>query len=243
MAATPAGKGKKKNSPAKQARGRGRPRTIDDNVDRRDLILNAAEALFGVHGFHGVTVREVAEESGVDPGLLTYYFDSKRGLFDAVLTRRAELVNAKRLMTMARYEASTRTLSVEGCLQAFFEPVLDYWEKGGDGWRNYLRLIALVNNTPAWGGNAMTQYFDPVVQKLIELLRKALPTARDEDLYWGYHFVSGALSLSFAETGRIDHLSNGLCHSNDVSAIRKRLAPFLAVGFAELTRRAARDRK
>lgn len=243
MASKHVGKVKKERAPAKQARGRGRPRTIDDSVDRRDLILNAAETLFSLHGFHGVTVREVAEESGVDPGLLTYYFDSKRGLFDAVLTRRAEVVNAKRLMTMARYESNARTLSVEGCLQAFFEPVLDYWEKGGDGWRSYLRLIALVNNTPAWGGNTMTQYFDPVVQKLIELLRKALPNARDEDLYWGYHFVSGALSLSFAETGRIDQLSDSLCLSSDVGAIRKRLAPFLAVGFMELTRRAARDRK
>ncbi len=240
------GQAKTKRAPRKSGkhpRGPGRPRTINDNVDRRDLILDAAEALFGRHGFHGVTVREVAEESGVDPGLLTYYFESKRGLFDAVLNRRAEMTNANRLLSMARYEANARALTVEGCLQAYFEPILDFWENGGDGWRNYLRLIALVNNTPGWGGDTMTQYFDPVVQKLIELLRKALPSARDEDLYWSYHFVSGALSLSFAETGRIDQLSGGVCRSTDVDAIRKRLAPFLAVGFAELARRATRERK
>jgi hypothetical protein len=115
--------------------------------------------------------------------------------------------------------------------------VLDLWETGGSGWKNYMRLIALVNNTPAWGGEAMTRYFDPVILKLIDLMRRALPDARDEDLYWSYHFVSGAIALSFAETGRIDILSGGRCRSGDVQAVRERIAPFLASGFIELARR------
>lgn len=233
---------KRKVKPA-PGRGRGRPRFFDEGVDRRQTLLDAAEALFCVHGFHAVTVREVAREAGVDPALPIYYFEFKRGLFDAVLMRRAEIVNANRLLSMARYEAAAKTLTVEGCLQAFFEPVLEWWEKGGPGWKNYLRLIALVNNTPAWGGETMNRYFDPVIQKLIELLRRVIPGARDEDLYWCYHFVSGALSLSFAETGRIDQLSGGLCRSGDVQAVRERLAPFMAVGFVEMTRRATRNRK
>lgn len=218
---------------------RGRPRRPLEVVDRRDGILDAAEGLFCVHGFHGVTVRAVAREAGVDPALLNYYFTSKRGLFDAVFLRRAEIVNSQRQHSMNRYEASTAAMTVEGCLQAFFEPVLQWWETGGDGWRNYLRLVALVNNTPTWGGQTMTQFFDPVIQKLIDMLRTCLPEARDEDLYWCYHFVSGALSLSFADTGRIDNLSGGLCRSNDVAAVRKRLAYFLASGTTDLCRRLA----
>jgi AcrR family transcriptional regulator len=221
---------------------RGRPRQHDENVDRRDGILDAAEALFGVHGFHGVTVREVGKEAGVDPALLNYYFGSKRGLFDEVFLRRARVVNERRLLSMTRYESSTPALTVEGCLQSFFEPVLLLWETGGEGWKNYLRLVALVNNTPAWGGNTMTQFFDPVIDKLIGMLRAVLPQAHDEDLYWCYHFVSGALSLSFADTGRIDNLSGGLCHSNDVPAVRKRLAYFMAAGFTALCERMAEAR-
>ena len=223
--------------PAAQSRGRGRPRFRDEGGDRRDVILDAAEALFSLHGFYGVTVRQVGVEAGVDPALLGYYFESKRGLFDAVFLRRAEVVNGNRLLSMARYEASTDDLTVEGCLQAFFEPVLQWWETGGQGWKNYLRLVAMANNTPTWGGDTMARFFDPVIQKLIDLLRRALPDARDEDLYWCYHFVSGALSLSFAETGRIDKLSGGLCRSGDVHAVRERMAPFLAAGFIELCRR------
>jgi len=200
-------------------------------LDRRDLILDAAEAQFAAHGFYGVTLREVAFEASVDPALLGYYFGSKQGLFDAVLLRRAELANASRLLSMARYEAGAKTLTVEGCLEAFFEPVFEWWETGGPGWKNYMRLIALVNNTPAWGGETMVRYFDPVIHKLIDLLRKALPGASDEDLYWCYHFVSGALCMTIAQTGRIDQLSGGLCKSGDAREVRRRMAAFLAPGF------------
>ncbi len=233
----------KKNPPSKaaskekapHAAGRGRPRQ-DDSVDRRDTILDAAEALFCVNGFHGVTVREVAKVVGVDPAMLNYYFDSKRGLFDAVFQRRAEVVNTQRVQSMNRYRDSTAAMTVEGCLQAYFEPVLHLWETGGDGWKNYMRLVALINITPSWGSGVMTQHFDPVIHKLIEMWREVLPEAREEDLYWSYHFVSGALSLSFADTRRIDALSGGLCHSGDVAAVRKRMAYFMAAGTTQLCR-------
>ncbi len=225
-------------TPAKKPRAatRGRPRQHDDAVDRRDAILDAAEALFCVNGFHGVTVREVASMVGVDAALLNYYFETKRGLFDAVFRRRAEVANTERMISMNRYRDSTAATTVEGCLQAYFEPVLRLWETGGDGWRNYLRLVALINITPTWGSEVMHQHFDPVVHKLIELLREALPEARDEDLFWCYHFISGALSLAFADTHRIDALSEGLCQSSDIAAIRKRLAYFMAAGTTALCR-------
>lgn len=221
------------------APSRGRPRQVEEAVDRRDVILDAGEALFSLHGFHGVTVRQVATEAGVDPALLNYYFSSKRGLFDAVFRRRAEIANTLRLDSISRYEGSTAMMTVEGCISAFVEPVLHLWEVGDDGWKNYLRLVALVNSTPSWGGKTMTEFFDPVIQRLIEVLRMVLPEARDEDLYWCYQFASGALALSFADTGRIDNLSGGLCRSGDVAAVRKRLSFFLATGTTELCRQLA----
>jgi len=233
------GRPKASKDPASRPAARGRPRLHDENVDRRDVILDSAEALFCVHGFYGVTVRQVATEAGVDPALLNYYFVSKRGLFDAVFMRRAEVVNTQRLHSLGRYRDSTAAMTVEGCLQAFFEPVLQWWETGGDGWKNYLRLVALVNNTPTWGGNTMAQHFDPVIQRLVEMLREVLPEARVEDLFWCYHFISGALSLSFADTGRIDTLSGGLCRSGDVAAVRKRMAYFMAAGTTQLCGRLA----
>src|SRR3546814_5953403 len=77
----------------------------------------------------------------------------------------------------------------------------------------------------------MDKYFDPVVLRLIDILKKALPDAAEEDIFWGYHFVTGALMLTLARTGRIDKLSQGLCHSDDYAAVKARMARFMAAGF------------
>jgi Tetracyclin repressor-like, C-terminal domain len=46
------------------------------------------------------------------------------------------------------------------------------------------------------------------------------------------------LTLTFAETGRIDTLSSGLCKSSDLDSVHERLAPYVAAGFRALCARA-----
>ena len=90
-----------------------------------------------------------------------------------------------------------------------------------------------------WGADLMDKHFDPVVLRLISLLEKALPDCAEEDIFWGYHFVSGALMLTLARTGRVDKLSGGICRSEDFAAVKERMASFLAAGFMAIC--AARD--
>src|SRR5690606_41548797 len=61
--------------------------------------------------------------------------------------------------------------------------------------------------------------------------KRALPEAAEEDIFWGYHFVTGALMLTLARTGRIDRLSGGPCRSDDYEAVQARMAKFMAAGF------------
>ena len=217
---------------------RGRP-PKEVSADSRTAILDAAEALFSQHGFDAVTMREVARQARVDSALLHYYFGDKRGLFDAVFLRRAEILNAERLQALDRYEREAgAAMTLEGVMEAFLRPVLEPSTHRGPGWRNYFALVAQVNNTPVWGGETMTRYFDPVIHRLIDLVKKVLPEAADEDLYWSYHMLSGALTLTLGQTGRIDLLSGGLCRSDDLTSACDHLVPFAAAGFrAACTRR------
>ena len=48
----------------------------------------------------------------------------------------------------------------------------------------------------------MVAHFDPVVLRLISILKRALPDYSDEDIFWGYHFVTGALMNTLARTGK-----------------------------------------
>ena len=206
--------------------------------DLRQAILDAAESLFSRHGFYGVTVRQVATEAGVDTALIHYYFGSKRELFDEVFARRAEILNTARLEAMRAYvREHAGDIRVEGIIEAFIDPLIERSMTNEEGWKNYFRLVALVNNTPAWGGETMHRFFDPVVQELIEMLKAALPDAEIRDLYWCYQFLTGAMMLTLSETGRIDQLSDGLCRSTDLQSVRTRLYAWCASGLEEVVRR------
>ncbi|MES2861431.1 MAG: TetR/AcrR family transcriptional regulator [Pseudomonadota bacterium] len=197
-----------------------------------EQMLDAAEELFSQHGLHGVTLKDVAHKIGVHTSLMHYYFADKKDLFDQVVKRRAPITIDRRMEALDRYEIECKGKpTVEGALHAYLDTDLDTYIKGGDGWRNYGALGAQINNTPAWGAELMDSLFDPIVLRLIGFLKRAMPDAAEEDIFWGYHFVTGALTLTLARTGRIDLLSGGLCHSEDFEAVKARMATFMAGGF------------
>lgn len=218
--------------PASAKPQRRAPTKAERRAETTEQILDAAEFLFSQHGLYGVTLKDVAKQVGVHHTLLNYYFDDKQSLFNAVFARRAPVTNERRMKAMDDYERSAGGKpTVEGALHAFLDTDLDLYISGGEGWRNYAALGAQVANTPKWGAALMDDHFDPVVLRLIDLLKKALPDCAEEDIFWGYHFVTGALMLTLARTGRIDKLSGGLCRSEDYEAVKQRMAKFMAAGF------------
>jgi AcrR family transcriptional regulator len=219
-----------------RAMGVERRKTAKKNMGAKpgkDRILDAAERLFARHGFYGVSVRDITQVAGVDVALVGYHFGSKRELFAAVFQRRAELLNPERLARLedVRRAALPGVPTLEDIVNSFTYPLLERSARGGPGWKAYFALVAQVNNSPEWGPVLMTQHFDPLVERLIAVLREAMPECPLREIYWGYQFLTGALTLTFAETGRIDKLSGGLCESSDLDSVHERLPPFVAAGF------------
>jgi AcrR family transcriptional regulator len=222
---------------------RGRPPSADA-ADLRERILDVAETLFARRGFDAVSTREVAEDAGATTAMIHYYFRTKRQLFDTVFARRSDIINEERMRRLDAYAAKAgRRATVEGAIAAFLAPVLERMRNGGAGWRSYFNLIAMVGNNHEWGGEVMTRSFDPVVQRMMAIVRIALPKAREEDLYWSYHFFSGALLLTLSETDRINRLSGGRCRSDDIDAIEPRLVRFAAAGLREVCGRRESPRR
>jgi TetR/AcrR family transcriptional regulator len=75
-----------RRSPAGAERKRDAERT-------RERILDAALVEFGEHGFAGARVGAIARRAGVNQQLISYYFDSKEGLYRA-LTERWRTISA-----------------------------------------------------------------------------------------------------------------------------------------------------
>jgi len=206
----------------------------EQRAETLEQILDAAEYLFSLQGLHGVTLRDVAQRVGVHTTLLHYYFQDKPTLFEAVFARRASVTSGRRMAALDRYaEEAGDHPTVEGALHVFLDTDLDLYIEGGEPWMNYAAFCARVSNTPE-GAALMDVHFDPVVLKLVSILKRALPDTPEEDIFWGYHFVTGSLMNTLARTGRIDRLSGGLCRSDDFLAVKARIAKFMAAGFHAL---------
>ena len=229
--------------PAKAPTGRKQSSKAQQRADTIEQILDTAEHLFSRHGLYGVTLKDVAKRVGVHHTLMNYYFKDKKALFDRVFARRAVITSTRRMTALDEYDATLKGKpTVEGALRAFLDTDLDLYIEGGEGWKNYAALGAQVSNTPEWGAQLMDENFDPVVLRLIGLLKRALPECDEVDIFWGYHFVSGALLLTLARTGRIDKLSGGLCKSEDFIAVKERMATFMAAGFIAVCKQSNRRR-
>ena len=55
--------------------------------DARDRILAAAESLFAVRGFEGVSTTQIAKEAGITQPLIHYHFKNKETLWKAAVSR------------------------------------------------------------------------------------------------------------------------------------------------------------
>lgn len=206
--------------------------TAKTKKSRKERILDAAEELFADSGYDGVTLRQIAKAAKVDVALASYHYGRKRELFDAVLYRRAEVLNQVRNDALDTCIATAKDgkPTVEAIIEAYLRPLGEIQASADGGWRHYLALIAWVNNSPKMGGELMTRYFNPLVSRFIDALRLALPDADEQALYWGYHYLSGALTLTFADTHRLDTLSKGTAISSDFKTGYAHMIPFIAAG-------------
>lgn len=219
------------------------PRASARRISTQDQILDAAEELFSRYGLHDVMLRDVTSQVGVDHSLVHYYFKDKQDLFDAVVARRTPATSEKRMAALEAYEReASGNLTVEGILRTYLDIDSDLSGKNDNGCRFYGALAAQMRKVPEHGDEEIDSYFDPVALKLISLLKKALPDCPMSDVFWGYHFATGALMLTLAQAGRIDRLSGGTCDTQNLAAVKDRLACFMAAGFRHVQETRTQER-
>jgi len=56
------------------------------------LIMESAEKLFAEKGFAGTSVRDIADEAGVNLAMISYYFGSKEKLLESIFRYRGEYI-------------------------------------------------------------------------------------------------------------------------------------------------------
>jgi AcrR family transcriptional regulator len=107
------------------------PRLLHGTVEKnRRKIERAALQLFTRKGFHGTTVREIADRAGISMGKLYIYYDTKEDIFVDLandLGRKMEAIRQKELIPLM---ASLDPDSLRALAKAIGRVVsenLDYW--------------------------------------------------------------------------------------------------------------------
>ena len=107
-----------------RAAARGEPSEQELAPNRRQNILAAAERLFAQRGFHGVSIRDIADEAGVPLALVGYYFGPKLDLYHAIFRERSGYIG-ERLTALAEAQRKAPPgLLLDEIVGAFVLPAL-----------------------------------------------------------------------------------------------------------------------
>ena len=86
------------------------------SLETRERIIATAARLFAQYGYHGVSLRQIAKETGVQASLAQYHFKNKESVFRAVFERCILPINHNRinkLDQLTRHEAEGREISLD----------------------------------------------------------------------------------------------------------------------------------
>ena len=201
----------------------------------KNRILDAAEGLFVEHGFEATSLRAITTAAGVNLAAVNYHFGSKEELFEAVLTRRLDPMNLRRvaLLTELEHLAGEGPVPCDKILSALFLPALELARDPARGGANFLRLLGRAYADPApFIRHFLSEHYAEMIARFKEAFARALPTLPRRELSWRLHFMMGALSYTLAGTDalRLIHEIAPADGGANNELLLRRLAPFLLAG-------------
>jgi len=196
--------------------------------NRRRNILQAAERLFAAKGYHGVSIRDIADEAGVQLALVGYYFGPKAELYQQIYRERAGYIEARLAALAKAQEQAPQGQLLDEIVKAFVLPVLAV-AASADG-RHFLRLMARgMSDQLEEDEVVIRELFDPLAHAFIDALKAASPGATRGTVAWCYQFALGALLMHVTDK-RIERLSYGESLAGDGEAAGPVLVRFIATG-------------
>jgi AcrR family transcriptional regulator len=218
----------KARSVAASAQGARSPRS-----EVRGRLLDTAELLFSELGYAACTFRVIAAQSGINQGLLHYYFASKQNLFSEVFLRRANVIAAQRdaLLDAALAKHGKGQVPLEVLVRSFLTPALEMAQQG-EGGRAFVRIHSQLRGEPGDIGLSLRRMaFGASTERYVEALCAACPQLPAQAVYWRFNFMVGSYLVVSSQAGRLDDYSGGTCAASNVQSALDQLLPFVIAGF------------
>ncbi|MGC1456950.1 MAG: TetR/AcrR family transcriptional regulator [Steroidobacteraceae bacterium] len=137
-------------------------------------LLDAAERLFGEHGYNGVGMRALADAARVNLAATTYHYGSKKSLYVETFLRRFRSVNARRLelLAVAERESQGQPLLVERIVECMMQPSVE----AGLEHPAFNKMVArTLMAPPKFLHESLKAEFDPNLRVFTAALERTLP--------------------------------------------------------------------
>ncbi|MFH1999922.1 MAG: TetR/AcrR family transcriptional regulator [Planctomycetota bacterium] len=167
---------------------------IKDNT--KDRILDAAEQLFSEQEYAATSLRSITTRAQVNLAAVNYYFGFKKELYQAVISRKVNPINQRRLAMLddLEAEAGSGPVQLQDILKAFLEPVFNLQVTDRTDRGRFLKLAARAHMDPNPEIQAMfIELFQEIFQRFMKALQRALPGFSKEALQMKFHFMIGSM--------------------------------------------------
>src|ERR1700674_232597 len=192
-------------------------------VGTKTKILDAAEKLFGQNGFDATSLRDITSEAQVNLAAVNYHFQSKDSLIDAVIGRRLEPVNQRRIQML---DAAGPSPALEQILEAFLAPILE-----PEIWPAVPLIGRVLSNPDQFLERVFKKHLAAVAERFRDAIARALPSLPPEEIAWRLHFMAGSMSHVLVRSQVLPAMSGVLGRPQDRRALMARLVTFLSAGF------------
>jgi AcrR family transcriptional regulator len=210
--------------------GRPGPRSGAEKDQTRDAILDVAEQFFSDVGYASTSFRDIAAGASVNPALISYYYGTKRSLFEAVYKRRGKELTDRWARLLDELEALKRPPTIEELLRAYLVPQFQL-KYSGPGGKAFARLQARLHCEPDAISFALRRkVYDAVGRRHLAMLERRFPNIDAADMSWRFSFIIGAHLYVSADVERISDLSSGRFDSHDLDEVLQRMLSFFTGG-------------
>jgi AcrR family transcriptional regulator len=171
-------------------------------------IISVAERLFSDKGFAGTSVREIAESAGINVAMISYYFNSKEKLMEAIFTERTTRMTEK-LEKLLQDEKLTPFQKLEVLVDDYISKLIDK--------HKFYRLMyfeQMLDNNPAI--NSLLQQLKmrntELISRLIADGQQKKVFRKNIDVSFMIHTMVGTIMHSFMNreayraTNKLEHL-------------------------------------
>lgn len=139
-----------------------------------ERLVDAGEALFGLHGVEGVSLRQVSAAAGTGNNYaVQYHFGDVEGLVLGILARRMPVIEARRAERLAKARDGGR-IETRALMDILYRPLIDHVDARGE--RAYARFVLALQH---WSPRSQTMetigQAMPAAVEVLQLLAAANP--------------------------------------------------------------------